>query len=97
MVQLRTLGRLELVSGEPTAAPYNVYYRSNTADTHGIHNYIGGPSGDGWFKMFEFMEVPSTAFKAIGPAAQGVNYDWARQDLKPGLLALMRRLVAEHG
>jgi large repetitive protein len=61
-------------------------YRSAYPDGFGNYNYVGGPSGAGWFKMFEFLEVPSTAFKAIGPAAQGINYDWARQDLKPGLL-----------
>jgi len=51
-----------------------------------VPNYIGGPSGAGWFKMFEFFDVPSPANGSIGTVAQGMNYDWARQDLKPGLL-----------
>ena len=52
------------------------------------HNYVGGPGGAGWHKMLDFFEVPSPAFKAIGEVATGVNYDWARQDLRPGLLNL---------
>ncbi len=38
--------------------------------------------------MFEFFEVPSQVFGSIGAVAQGTNFDWARQDLKPGLLNL---------
>jgi hypothetical protein len=49
---------------------------------------VGGPGGDGWFKMFEFFEVPSQMIGAIGPVAQGANFDWARQDSKPGLMNL---------
>ena len=49
---------------------------------------VGGYAADGWFKMFEFFEVPSQMFGAIGPVAQGANFDWARQDIKPGLLNL---------
>ena len=51
-------------------------------------NYIGGPGGAGWYKMLEFFEVPSPAFGTIGEVAQGANYDWLRQDLKPGQLNL---------
>ena len=63
-------------------------YRCEPRYASGTYHYIGGPSGAGWFKMFEFFEVPSPAFKAIGLVAAGVNYDWSRQDLKPGLLNL---------
>ena len=38
--------------------------------------------------MFEFFEVPSQSLGAIGPVAQGTDFDWARQDTKPGLLNL---------
>ena len=38
--------------------------------------------------MFEFFEVPSQMIGAIGPVAQGTNFDWARQDTKPGLMNL---------
>ena len=38
--------------------------------------------------MFEFFEVPSQSMGAIGPVAQGMNFDWARQDTKPGLINL---------
>ena len=47
-----------------------------------------GPGADGWFKMFEFFEVPSQSLGAIGSVAQGTDFDWARQDTKPGLLNL---------
>ncbi len=47
---------------------------------------VGGPGADGWFKMFDFFEVPSQMTGAIGPVAQGANFDWARQDSKPGLM-----------
>jgi hypothetical protein len=50
--------------------------------------YVGGPSGAGWYKMFEFFEVPSPANGAIAPVRLGSNYDWARQDLRPGMLNL---------
>jgi large repetitive protein len=49
---------------------------------------VGGYAADGWFKMFEFFEVPSQVLGAIGPVAQGSNFDWLRQDLKPGQLNL---------
>ena len=54
-----------------------------TADPGGV---VDGPGADGWFKMFEFFEVPSQSLGAIGPVAQGTDFDWARQDTKPGLL-----------
>ena len=38
--------------------------------------------------MLEFFEVPSSANGAIGTADGGNNYDWARSDVKPGLLNL---------
>ena len=38
--------------------------------------------------MFEFFEVPSQAMGAIGPVASGSNFDWFRQDIKPGQLNL---------
>ncbi len=47
---------------------------------------IGGWTGAGWHKMLEFFEVPSSANGAIGTADGGNNYDWARSDIKPGLL-----------
>ena len=38
--------------------------------------------------MFEFFEVPSQMIGAVGPVAQGTNFDWLRQDTKPGLINL---------
>ena len=49
---------------------------------------VSGPSSGGWFKMFEIFEVPSPVFGSIGQVAQGSNYDWLRQDTKPGLMNL---------
>jgi hypothetical protein len=49
---------------------------------------VNSASSDGWFKMFDFFEVPSQMIGSIGPVAQGANFDWARQDTKPGLLNL---------
>lgn len=49
---------------------------------------VGGPGGDGWYKMLEFFEVPSQAMGAVGPVALGANFDWARQDFRPGQMNL---------
>jgi hypothetical protein len=49
---------------------------------------VGGLTGAGWFKMLEFFEVPSPVQGALGDTTGGFNYDWARQDLKPGLVNL---------
>ncbi len=59
---------------------------STAADTGGT--LVGSPTGDGWFKMFEFFEVPGAMMGAIGPVAQGTDFDWQRQDTRPGLLNL---------
>lgn len=53
-----------------------------------VPTYVGGPGGAGWHKMLDFFEVPSPAFGSIGSVAQGSNYDWYRQDTRPGLLNL---------
>jgi hypothetical protein len=47
---------------------------------------VNTAASDGWFKMFDFFEVPSQMIGAIGAVANGTNFDWARQDTKPGLL-----------
>lgn len=49
---------------------------------------IGGPTSAGWYKMFEFFDVPSPMMGTIGPVAQGQDFDWLRQDRKPGQLNL---------
>jgi hypothetical protein len=76
--------------GAPHSFPYMVdkffYTGASLAvgDTPG--STVGGPASDGWSKMLEFVEVPSLSFGAIGAVASGTNFDWARQDAKPGLL-----------
>lgn len=49
---------------------------------------IRGPSAGGWHKMFGVFEVPSRAAGAVASAANGYNYDWFRQDTRPGQLNL---------
>lgn len=49
---------------------------------------VGGTTNAGWHKMFELFEVPSTAMGAIGPVANGENFDWYREDLRPGQINL---------
>lgn len=80
--------------------PDNFYYTaasvappvlsSGTYDAGYTHltTEIGGWTGNGWHKMLEFFEVPSSANGATGAAEGGVNYDWARNDLRPGQLNL---------
>ena len=60
---------------------YPPYYTNLTTE-------IGGWTGTGWYKMLEFFEVPSSANGSIGTADSGTNFDWARADIKPGLLNL---------
>jgi large repetitive protein len=65
---------------------YTAFGASITLDPTG--GLVGGYTGDGWFKMLEFFEVPSQAIGAYGPVAQGSNFDWLRADIKPGQLNL---------
>jgi len=67
---------------------YSAYGANNTLDPGGTTALVGGYAADGWFKMFEFFEVPSQMIGAIGTVAQGTNFDWLRQDMKPGQLNL---------
>ena len=48
----------------------------------------GSQSGDGWHKMLEFFEVPSSMNGAVGPVTEGENGDWFRQARVPGKLNL---------
>ena len=64
-------------------------------DTLAPNATVGGYAADGWFKMFEFFEVPSQSIGAIGPLLvpnrpdiSGSNFDWYRKDIKPGQLNL---------
>ncbi len=78
---------------EPHTFPYLVdrfFYTAagnlGTSDT--LNSSVGGYAADGWHRMFEFFEVPTQMTGAIGPVAQGTNFDWYRQDFKPGLMNL---------
>lgn len=88
---------------EPHTYPYLVdkffYTGANpTSGTDTLYNYtaspraevgtVGGYAADGWFKMLEFFEVPSQSTGSIGLVEDGTNFDWARQDVRPGLLNL---------
>ena len=59
---------------------------SSATDTGGTT--VGGPAGDGWARMLDFFEVPGQTMGATGPVARGTNFDWERQDIRPGLLNL---------
>ena len=77
----------------PHTFPYLVdkFFYTGASPTPGatpLTPLFGDPTGDGWFKMFEFFEVPSQMIGAVGPVAQGTNFDWLRQDTKPGLINL---------
>jgi hypothetical protein len=73
----------------PHPFPYLVdkfyYTADNTNPTPAV---VGGPGGAGWHRILEFFEVPSPVLGAIGPIEQGVNFDWYREDLRPGLINL---------
>jgi hypothetical protein len=69
--------------------PDKFYYASpNTDAINPSARLVDGQTSAGWFKMFEFFEVPSQSMGAYGPVAQGTNFDWFRQDLRPGLINL---------
>jgi len=72
----------------PHTFPYLVdkFFYTGASPTSATTSLFGDPTGDGWFKMFEFFEVPSQMIGAVGPVAQGTNFDWLRQDTKPGLI-----------
>ena len=74
----------------PHTFPYLVdkFFYTGASPTSATTSLFGDPTGDGWFKMFEFFEVPSQMIGAVGPVAQGTNFDWLRQDTKPGLINL---------
>jgi len=75
----------------PYTFPYLVdkfFYTAANASATASVSYVNDQTGDGWFKMFEFFEVPSQMIGAVGPVAQGNNFDWLRQDTKPGLINL---------
>jgi large repetitive protein len=70
-------------TGAPESAPphWDSLASENSA-------YVGGPSGAGWFKMLEFFEVPSRSTGSTGRVSQGMNFDAARSDRRPGLVNL---------
>ena len=73
----------------PHTFPYLVdkfFYTGASPATLPTNPTFGDQTADGWFKMFEFFEVPSQMIGAVGPVAQGTNFDWMRQDTKPGLI-----------
>jgi len=75
----------------PYTFPYLVdkfFYTAANASATASVSYVNDQTGDGWFKMFEFFEVPSQMIGAVGPVAQGNDFDWLRQDTKPGLINL---------
>ena len=77
--------------GAPRSYPYLVdefFYSALSPANPPASPIIGGPTGAGWSKMFEFFDVPSPNAGTIGPVSLGQNFDWLRQDRKPGQLNL---------
>ncbi len=70
-------------TGAPESAPP---HWDSLASENGA--YVGGPSGAGWHKMLEFFEVPSRSSGSTGRVSQGMNFDAARSDRRPGLVNL---------
>ena len=54
--------------------------------------YSSGPRSN-WYKVLEFLEIPSNNLGYIGPVAAGQNADWSRRDLRPGQINL--NLIAD--
>ena len=75
---------------QPRSYPYlnDEFFYTGYGGANNPASFVGGNGADGWFKMFEFLEVPSQSLGAIGPVATGSNFDWFRQDIKPGQLNL---------
>jgi hypothetical protein len=98
---LRTSVNNDLPVSAPHAFPYlndEFYYTAvsvnpstDTADPASTAPYptqLGGWTGTGWYKMLDFFEVPNSAIGSIGTTDAGENFDWFRQDRRPGLLNL---------
>ena len=89
-------------AGTPHSFPYlndEFYYTAvsvnpstDTADAASNNapypTQLGGWTGAGWHKMFDFFEVPSSANGAVGTTDAGENFDWLRADRRPGMLNL---------
>ncbi len=50
-------------------------------------HYSSG-SKSSWYQLLEYVEVPTPSLGYIGPVAAGQNADWARKDIRPGLINL---------
>ncbi len=74
------------VTSSPLLPTDDLLYGSDAANPD--HGTVDGYAADGWFKMFEFLEVPSQSAGSTGMVQNGTNFDWARQDARPGLLNL---------
>jgi large repetitive protein len=61
---------------------------TTTPISGGIGPVVGFTTDAGWYKMLDFFEVPSSNIGATGPVFQGDNFDWLRQDRRPGQLNL---------
>ncbi|WP_435005335.1 hypothetical protein P12x_003232 [Tundrisphaera lichenicola] len=94
-------GGAKFVAATPHAFPYlsdKFYYTAasvnpstDTADGASAGPYpaqLGGWTGTGWYRMFDFFEVPNSANGAIGTTDAGENFDWYRADRRPGLMNL---------
>jgi hypothetical protein len=73
----------------PGAYPGHTYpYLVDKFFYNAFNDGTTGSTADGWFQMLEYFEVPPPTLGAIGEVASGANYDWYRQDVRPGQLNL---------
>ena len=77
-----------LPTGTALPTPPNVLIPDPTSGA-----LYGSPSADGWHKMLEFFEVPSSMNGSIGPVTEGENGDWFRQTRVPGKINI--NLIAD--
>ena len=70
--------------------PYLIdnFYYSAYGGTADVPPVINGPTAAGWHRMLGLFEVPTTAVNATGPVSLGQNFDWYRQDRRPGQINL---------
>jgi hypothetical protein len=77
-----------VATGTTPAPPQTYPYLIDNFFYSGATDSVYGRTSDGWHQILEYFEVPPTNFGAIGEVASGANYDWYRQDLRPGQLNL---------
>ncbi len=53
-----------------------------------FHYYDTAATNANWFRLLDYFEVPSPVLGTLGPVGAGQNGDWARRDVRPGMINL---------